>query len=221
MQLQGLDLGHLGPGRAAFPGISRRFHALPRSAARRLGRARGPGRDARRRAEMAASRATGNSRPRISAATPITISATARSTSPGSARGQRPPRHAASADVARKLHVCIPDRGHQTIHLSCCRPDETPPPAYQNAPIVAEYFRHCEEERRAARRLGSAGRRAWRDISEHRAVVAPAAHDGGVASARPAPDRVLALVLRRPRGAEPRSRSSCATITSATPDRPG
>src|SRR5262249_49936200 len=33
---------------------------------------------------------------------------------------------------------------------------ELPPPAYQNAPIVAEYFRHCEEEKH--RRRGEWGR---------------------------------------------------------------
>jgi nitrite reductase/ring-hydroxylating ferredoxin subunit len=58
-------------------------------------------------------------------------------------------------NVSRKLHVCIPDRGHQTIHYVLPK-GELPPPAYQNAPIVAEYFRHCEEEKR--RRLGDMAR---------------------------------------------------------------
>ena len=58
-------------------------------------------------------------------------------------------------NVSRKLHVCIPDRGHQTIHY-VLPAGELPPPAYQNAPIVAEYFRHCEEEKR--RRLGDMAR---------------------------------------------------------------
>ena len=58
-------------------------------------------------------------------------------------------------NVSRKLHVCIPDRGHQTIHYVLPK-DELPPPAYQNAPIVAEYFRHCEEEKQ--RRLGDMAR---------------------------------------------------------------
>ena len=40
-QLQGHDLGDLGSGGAALPRISRRLHALPRPAARRLGRPRG------------------------------------------------------------------------------------------------------------------------------------------------------------------------------------
>src|SRR6202162_4741478 len=58
-------------------------------------------------------------------------------------------------DVSRKLHVCIPDRRHQQIPYVLPK-DELPPPAYQNAPIVAEYFRHCEEEKR--RRLGDMAR---------------------------------------------------------------
>jgi nitrite reductase/ring-hydroxylating ferredoxin subunit len=53
-------------------------------------------------------------------------------------------------DASRKLHVCIPDRGHQTI-LYVLPAGRLPPPAYMNAPIVAEYFRHCEEERRRRR----------------------------------------------------------------------
>ena len=63
--------------------------------------------------------------------------------------------------AGRKLHVCLPDRGHQTI-LYLLPPDDMPRPAYQNAPIVAEYFRHCEAERRRllgdrARLLGAPG----------------------------------------------------------------
>ncbi len=53
-------------------------------------------------------------------------------------------------DASRKLHVCIPDRGHQTI-LYVLPAGKLPPPAYMNAPIVAEYFRHCEEERQRRR----------------------------------------------------------------------
>ena len=58
-------------------------------------------------------------------------------------------------NVSRKLHVCIPDRGHQTIHY-VLPAGELPPPAYQHSPIVGEYFRHCEEEKR--RRLGDMAR---------------------------------------------------------------
>ena len=105
---------------------------------------------------------------------------------------------------------------------TCCPPDRPPPPAYQHAPIVSEYFRHCEEERRRQpRRRGAPGRRARRDLPQYRAIAAPAAHDRRVAPARPAPDRGVALVLRRPRRAAARSRISCATTTSAIPGRPG
>ena len=43
-------------------------------------------------------------------------------------------------NVARKLHVAIPDRGHQTITYVLPR-DHQPQAAYQNSPEVAEYFR--------------------------------------------------------------------------------
>ncbi len=52
--------------------------------------------------------------------------------------------------ISRRLHVCIPDRGHQTI-VYVLPKDQPTPPAYQNSPEVAEYFRHCEEERRRRR----------------------------------------------------------------------
>src|SRR5579863_4391568 len=58
-------------------------------------------------------------------------------------------------NVARKLHVAIPDRGHQTITYLLPK-DHQPQPDYQNSPEVAEYFRHCEEERR--RRPGANSR---------------------------------------------------------------
>ena len=58
-------------------------------------------------------------------------------------------------NVARKLHVALPDRGHQTITYVLPK-DHEPQPAYQNSPEVAEYFRHCEEERR--KRPGINGR---------------------------------------------------------------
>src|SRR5882757_1149646 len=50
-------------------------------------------------------------------------------------------------NAARKLHVAISDRGHQTITYLLPKNHE-PQAAYQNSPEVAEYFRHCEEERR-------------------------------------------------------------------------
>src|SRR5207248_10948053 len=51
--VQGFGLGDVGSGGAALSRISRRSDTLSRSAARWLGRARGPGRGTRRRAEMA------------------------------------------------------------------------------------------------------------------------------------------------------------------------
>jgi nitrite reductase/ring-hydroxylating ferredoxin subunit len=57
-------------------------------------------------------------------------------------------------NVSRKLHVCIPDRGHQSI-LYVLPKDELPPPAYQHSPIVGDYFRHCEEEKRKRRGEGA------------------------------------------------------------------
>ncbi|HEY2755036.1 MAG TPA: hypothetical protein VGJ01_04755, partial [Pseudolabrys sp.] len=58
-------------------------------------------------------------------------------------------------NASRKLHVAISDRGHQTITYVLPK-DHRPQPAYQNSPEVAEYFRHCEDERR--RRAGTNSR---------------------------------------------------------------
>ncbi len=85
---------------------------------------------------------------------------------------------------------------------TCCRGITSRRPAYQNSPEVAEYFRHCEEERRQApRRRRPADRRARRDLPQCGAAAAPAAHAGGVAPEERAPDRGVALLLRRPRRA--------------------
>src|SRR3954453_18778333 len=65
----------------------------------------------------------------------------------GAGPSGRSRRDYAELNVARKLHVAIPDRGHQTITYVLPK-DHEPQPAYQNSPEVAEYFRHCEEERR-------------------------------------------------------------------------
>jgi hypothetical protein len=63
--------------------------------------------------------------------------------------------------MARRLQVSFYDRGHQTgVYLF---PKDRPmPPSYQHSPLVAEYFAHCEEERRKkrgewARLIGSPG----------------------------------------------------------------
>lgn len=50
-------------------------------------------------------------------------------------------------NVARKLHVAIPDRGHQTITYVLPK-DHQSQPVYQSSPEVAEYFRHCEAEKK-------------------------------------------------------------------------
>jgi phenylpropionate dioxygenase-like ring-hydroxylating dioxygenase large terminal subunit len=57
--------------------------------------------------------------------------------------------------LARRLHVFFPERGHQTGLFVL--PKESPTPsAYQHSPVVSEYFRQCEEARR--RRRGEWGR---------------------------------------------------------------
>jgi phenylpropionate dioxygenase-like ring-hydroxylating dioxygenase large terminal subunit len=49
--------------------------------------------------------------------------------------------------IGRRLQVMAPGRGHQTI-LYVLPQDRPTPPAYQHSPVVAEYFAHCEAERR-------------------------------------------------------------------------
>jgi len=52
--------------------------------------------------------------------------------------------------LARKLHIALPERGHQTT--SYLLPKEvTPPAAYQHSSVVSDYFRQCEEARRKKR----------------------------------------------------------------------
>ena len=57
--------------------------------------------------------------------------------------------------LARRLQISFPERGHQTgVYVL---PANLPaPPSYQDSPVVSEYFRACEEERR--RRKGEWGR---------------------------------------------------------------
>ena len=57
--------------------------------------------------------------------------------------------------MARRLQICFPERGHQT-GVYVLPKDQPTPVAYQHAPAVSEYFRHCEEARR--RRRGEWGR---------------------------------------------------------------
>ncbi|HVH77175.1 MAG TPA: Rieske 2Fe-2S domain-containing protein, partial [Stellaceae bacterium] len=63
--------------------------------------------------------------------------------------------------IGRRLQVCEPERGHETI-LYLLPSDRPTPAAYAQAPAVAEYFRHCEAERRRrggerARLVGAPG----------------------------------------------------------------
>ena len=121
-------------------------------------------------------------------------------------------------NVARKLHVAIPDRGHQTITYVLPK-DHQPQAAYQNSPEVAEYFRHCEEERRRrpganSRLIGAPG-----EIFPNVALLpgSRARWRCGTRSARTRPrcgGSSSSIAMRRSR-----SRTSCATTTSATPGR--
>ena len=94
------------------------------------------------------------------------------------------------------------------LHSRSRPPDDPLRPAGRQ--VAAARLSECADRRRvfpplrggeaaAAWRGGAAGRRARRDLPQHRAALAPAAHDGGVAPARRPPDRMLALVLRRSR----------------------
>src|SRR6266571_2937035 len=57
--------------------------------------------------------------------------------------------------LARKLHIAIPDRGHQTT--AYLLPSAVPvPEGYQHSSVVSDYFRQAEESRR--RRRGDWGR---------------------------------------------------------------
>ncbi|HJU18789.1 MAG TPA: aromatic ring-hydroxylating dioxygenase subunit alpha [Stellaceae bacterium] len=57
--------------------------------------------------------------------------------------------------AARKLHVAVPQRGHQaTVYL--LPKTASTPPAYQHSSVVSDYFRECEAARR--RRRGDWGR---------------------------------------------------------------
>ena len=61
----------------------------------------------------------------------------------------------AERQLARRLQISFPERGHQT-GVYVLPTDLATPPSYQDSPIVSEYFRACEEERR--RRKGEWGR---------------------------------------------------------------
>jgi hypothetical protein len=52
--------------------------------------------------------------------------------------------------LARKLHIAVPERGHQTTAYLLPRAASVPP-AYRQSPAVADYFRECEAARRRRR----------------------------------------------------------------------
>ncbi len=58
-------------------------------------------------------------------------------------------------NLAQKLHIAIPDRGHQTTAYLLPQTSSVPP-GYQHSSVVSDYFAHCEEQRR--RRRGDWGR---------------------------------------------------------------
>ena len=62
---------------------------------------------------------------------------------------------------ARRLHICFPDRGHQTGAFVLPKGAENTP-AYQDSPLVSQFFRDAQDRRRAlkgewARLMGSPG----------------------------------------------------------------
>src|SRR5947209_5633798 len=102
---------------------------------------------------------------------------------------------------ARWLDVSFPDLGHSMIAF--LRTHDAPiAPAYQDAPVVADYFRRCEEEREAPSGSAVAAlRRSRHRLPQHVAARPAAPHHRRLAPARASPDRGLALVSRRCRRA--------------------
>ena len=60
-------------------------------------------------------------------------------------------RDTAERSGARFLDICFPERGHGTV-MQLRSVDAPIPESYQDLPVLAEYFRWCEEERK--RRVG-------------------------------------------------------------------
>src|SRR6516164_5734043 len=113
---------------------------------------------------------------------------------------QRAPRHAGAADGApaarRFLRARASDRSLLDAEGSA------------DAAVVSTLVggvRIFRALRRGAapqsRRMGPSHRQPWRNFPEHGAPPATAAHDRGLASAWPAPDRSVALVYGRQGGA--------------------
>ena len=185
---KGIDLGHLGCGGAAVSRISRRLPPLPRPAPRRLGRPRGPGRSAGRHPEVADAvqleipgrefqrRHLSQYQP------PLGRSGRHR------AVGRRPSRHGRARREPQA--ACLHSRSRPPDDpLRAARPASRRRPPIRirrSSPSISAIARRSGGAC-AARR--PADRRARRDLPQHRAALAPAAHDGRVASAQRASDR--------------------------------
>ncbi len=131
------------PAAPQFLRISRRFRRLSRPDPRQLGRQRRRHRNPGRRAEMA-----GAVQLEIPGGEFQRRQLPQHQPSLGRSRrrralGQRTARHA-ELQLARKLHIAIPDRGHQTTAYLLPRAVAVPP-GYQQSSVVSDYFRHCEE----------------------------------------------------------------------------
>ena len=122
--------------------------------------------------------------------------------------------------MARRLQICFPERGHQT-EIYVLPKGEGTPPAYRHSAIVSDYFAHCEAERRRrcgewARVMGSPGE-VFPNTALHPRQPRTIAvwHPRG--AYQPRCGAGISSMRRRP----PRSNPSCAIITSAIRVRPG
>ncbi len=99
--------------------------------------------------------------------------------------------------AARKLHIAMRDRGHQTTAYLLPR-EVSVPPGYQHSPVVSDYFRQCEDARR--NRRGDWGRLITLVGEVFPSMAFLARQPRTIAvwhPARTAPDRSVALVPRR------------------------
>ncbi len=85
---------------------------------------------------------------------------------------------------SRRLHILFPERGHHT-GLYVLPKDMAAPPAYQHSPVVSDYFRYCEEQKK--RRKGE-----WSRVIGSPGVVFPNA------ALHPRQPRTIAVL--QPRG---------------------
>ncbi len=119
--------------------------------------------------------------------------------------GRRPPRHGRARCLAQAACLPSPTAGTRNPLSGCLPGDPRPWPAYQNAPIVAEYFAHCEAREAPSGGAITAvwsGRRARSSLNTAPLCRASRATMAGAAPAPTEPDRGVALVLCRPRRAE-------------------